>query len=35
MPAGFEHVVDVSELPLVQLSEHLLVQYLAEADDRV
>ena len=35
MLAGFEHVVDVGELALVQLAEHLLVQHLAEADDRV
>ena len=35
MPAGLEHVVDVCELALVQLAEHLLAQHLAEADDRV
>ncbi len=30
-----EHVVDVGELLVVQLAEHLLVQHLGEADDRV
>ncbi len=35
MPSGLEHVVDVGELAFVELAEHLLVQHLAEADDRV
>ncbi len=35
MSSRFEHVVDVGELAFVQLAEHLLVQHLGEADDRV